>query len=51
MSTLEKTETKEATKKAAGTQISGSQAVMGGLNPRGGGYRIRVSRGCYYADL
>lgn len=31
MSTLEKTETKEATKKAAGTQISGSQAVMEAL--------------------
>lgn len=31
MSTLEKTETKEAKKKAAGTQISGSQAVMEAL--------------------
>lgn len=31
MSTLEKTETKAATKQAAGTQISGSQAVMEAL--------------------
>ena len=31
MSTLEKTETKAATRKAAGTQISGSQAVMEAL--------------------